>query len=217
MSVLRISSMLALAVGCALFAITVVRWWNDGLEAARMRGVPTIMDRLALGDDKATEPSESTSPLVAQARVFAAYLTPPLGLDVSPKSAPAGNPRRQAVLRPPVAPSATLKLHATSCYPDRPEKSMALVSLTGMDGGNQRWVKEGAQIGPFVIHEIRRGEIAYQQDDHMHQAVLDRPIDQPSLVRDLRHDSERVSAVFEDSVRAVPIPAGPNDVDISSD
>ena len=156
--------------------------------------------------------ADATSPLVAQAEALAAYLNPPQSTGES--SVPEST-LDSASASSPAAPPAQLKLHATSYYPDQPGRSMALVSDTAFPAENQRWVKEGAQYGSFVIHEIRRGAIVYREGDRVCEAAIDQGASLPSIVHDLRGGSRRVSAAVKDAIRSVPSPAGPNDIEIS--
>jgi len=203
---LRISSILALALGCILLVVAGVCWWNDSPEAVT-QGIPDIAYGLS-GNGKTSPRSYTTSLLVSQAEAFAAHLNP----SVKPQASPSPTTMIDSTPQPPApAATATLKLHATSCYPDQPGKSMALISGVGVELQGQRWVKEGSQYGSFQIHEIRRGEIVYRQGDQLHEVAIDHPLDRPSIVRDIRVDSQRLSA----AIRPFPTPAGPNDVEIT--
>lgn len=198
--------MLALALGCILLVAAGVCWWSDSPETVT-RGIPDIAHGL-FKDGQVSTRSQTTSLLVSQAEAFAAHLNP----SVKPQAAPSPTPVVDSTPQPPApAATATLRLHATSCYPDQPDKSMALVSGVGVEPPGQRWVKEGSQFASFQIHEIRRGEIVYRQGDELHQVAIDHPVDRPSIVRDTRIDAQRLSA----AIRPLLAPAGPNDVGIT--
>ncbi|MGE5295214.1 MAG: hypothetical protein ACM3VT_10335 [Solirubrobacterales bacterium] len=203
---LRISSMLALALGCILLVAAGFCWWNDSPQNAHAQDIPNVADTLAqAGRTSATSPA--TSVLVAQAQAFAAQLNPPQKPESQPSSASAIDSVPQ--------PAAAIKLLATSCYPDQPAKSMALVS-----GGNSReeaprWVKEGSQFGAFAIHEIRRGQIVYRQGDQLYEVAIDHQVDQSSIVRGAHVDSPRVSAAAGHGLGNLSTPTGPNDIEIS--
>lgn len=210
---MRISSVLALALGCFLLAVAAVCWWDDRPGTAWMREIPAIADRLAEAGRRSPGSSSVTSPLIAQAQAFADHLNPP----GSPESSPAPQEPAPAseVAEATVAPAATLKLHATSCYPEQPGRSMALVSATGVQTQDQRWVKEGSQFGSFHIHEIRRGGIIYREGDLMHEVAIDPGVKRPSLVRDTRIGAQHVSAAIDNPIRPLPSVAGPNDIEIT--
>ena len=152
---------------------------------------------------------------MVQAQTFATYLAPPVQAVALVDSMPVTSRPPRIPPRRPAAPSATLRVHATSCYPDRPKESMALVSAVNAEPQEPRWVKEGIQFGPFVIHEIRRGEVVYRLDGSLHQAVLNHNAERPSLVRDLRHDLPRGPVALDGTVGGSPIVVGPNDIDFS--
>jgi len=204
---LRTLSVLALALAGMALAAAGIRWRNDASEAAWMHDIPDVADRLAQ-DGCTAAPPHASPLLVAQAEVFAARLNPP----ARPLSPPSPATEPIAVPEPPsLAATTTLRLHATSCYPDQPERSMALVSCVGAEPQDQRWVREGSRFASFLIHEIRRGEIVYRQGNQLHQVAIDHPIDPPSAVRNWVEGPERLTA----AMHPLPTPAGPNDLDIA--
>ena len=207
MLVLRISSMLALVLACVLLITAGIRFHDDP-RAGRVQDIPPIAEKLAKARGGA---ADAIPPLVAQAEVLAAYLNPAKNAEEPvPESAADSAPSPSSA-----APTAQLKLHATSCYPDQPNKSMALVSDAAAGAENQRWVKEGSSYGPFVIHEIRRGTIIYREGDILCEAALDQGVRPPSIVHDLRGGSRKVSAAVGDAMRSAATPVGPNDVEIT--
>jgi hypothetical protein len=50
---------------------------------------------------------------------------------------------------------------------------MALISEVGSLEGNGRWVKEGTQVGHFVIHEIRKGMIVYRDGEQLREMAVE--------------------------------------------
>lgn len=201
---LRISSTLALVLGCVLLVVAGVCWWSDNPRIVRTQDIPDAVDRIVRADKRPAE-LPATSVLVAQAEAFAAHLNPPAKPD---RSAPAVDSAPQPA-------AAAIKLHATSYYADQPARSMALVSGVDAPTKTPRWVKEGSQFGPFHIHEIRRGGIIYRQDDQLHEVAIDHTVDRASIVRDTRVGSRQVSAAVDHGLRGLATPAGPNDVEIS--
>jgi hypothetical protein len=169
-----------------------------------MHRISDAVDKVVQGD-RDSRKSTTTSVLVAQAEAFADYLNPRVESDVA-----------ASTMDPVPQPAAAMiTLHATSFYADQPAKSMALVSGGNARTKTPRWVKEGSQFGPFHIHEIRRGGIVYRQDDQFHEVAVSQNVDRPSIVRDTRAGSHRVSAAIEDGLRQLRSPAGPNDIEIS--
>jgi hypothetical protein len=161
------------------------------------------------------------SPLVLQAEAFSRHLNPPK--DAERPSAPAERLPRFArndmassvpPVRPP-APSPRFKLRGTSYYPNQPRKSMALISDLGSAEGNDRWVKEGTQLGHFVIQEIRRGAIVYRDGDNLREMAVEHSAGPPGIVRDIRPGTRRVSAAVGGEDALTPISAGPNSIEIA--
>ncbi len=71
---------------------------------------------------------------------------------------------------------------------------MALIAEAGSAEGSERWVKEGSQLGHFVIEEIRRGSIIYRDGDQVREMAVERGLSLPRLVRDIRPGTRQVSA-----------------------
>jgi len=105
------------------------------------------------------------------------------------------------------------KLCATSYYPNEPKRSMALISELGSPEGEQRWVKEGAQLEHFTIYEIRRGMIVYRDGDQLREMAVERGASLPGIVRDARPGSRQVSSAVDDAADILSVPAGPNSVE----
>lgn len=207
MLILRILSVLALALACVLFAIAGIRYCNmDPAMAAR--DIPDAMAGLT-GDPTAhrsgspVSSASSVPPLVGQAHALAAYLNG--AAKTAPRPAAEVQPTTVEVLPLPTPPPARLMLHATSYYPDQPQRSMALVSERNPDR-EPRWVREGSRIGPFTIQEIRRGAVLYRQGEMWREATVD-PTDAPqSIVRGPSDDAtrRRVGAEPQDSPAESP-------------
>ena len=51
---------------------------------------------------------------------------------------------------------------------------MALIWERGANGGTRRWVREGTQLGPFTVHEIRPGAILCRDGDRISEILLER-------------------------------------------
>ncbi len=92
---------------------------------------------------------------------------------------------------------------------------MALISELGSAEGSERWVKEGTQLGHFVVQEIRRGAIVYRDGDNLREMAVERGASPPGIVRDIRPGSRRVSAAVGDIDALTPISAGPNSIEIA--
>jgi len=170
--------------------------------------------------ERARAGAEQVSPLVAQAEMLASYLSP-----AQLKQETGGNARPplinqppQSELVPPVRPavaSVNFKLHGTSCCPNQPGRSMALISELGSLEGSERWVKEGAQVGHFVIHEIRQNGIVYRDGDQLREMAVESFVGPTSIVQDVRPGSRRVSAVIQEVGASVPSPIEPNGAAVS--
>lgn len=165
-----------ISAGIVLMAC-VVRGSRGDPEVEKLLKSPGIVERIRGGSNNISHPQEKASPLVSQALAFAVYLNPP--------------PTRQEVPAPiptvrPATPSPKFTLHGTCYYPLRPEASLALVCEPGGGDGTFRWVKQGAELGHFVIEKIERGAIVYRDGERMHEMLVERRLAPVSFVRGSR-------------------------------
>jgi hypothetical protein len=159
---------------------------------------------------------ERTSPLVAQAQAFASYLNPVQpGKDIAsavPRFASRNFLSSTPAIRP-AAPTIIFKLHGTSCCPNQPERSMALIwEPVGIEG-TTRWVKEGTRLGHFVVHEIKRGVVVLQDGEQLRELSIERSQAPKSLVRDTKADQQHVNATINDDRLMLPLAPGPNSIE----
>jgi len=146
-------------------------------------------------------------PLVAQAEAFARLLAPPKPVESKPES---GVQTTNLLLAaPPPVSFARFRLCGTSCCPNQPGRSMALISEIGSED-SERWVKEGAQVGHFIIHEIRQDGIIYRDGDQLREMAVETAHDPVSIVQDVRRGSGRSIAAARDARTPLPSPVEPN-------
>jgi hypothetical protein len=192
--VLQILSICTLLSAGGVFALSVSLWRQDDPQLDEIRSRPSAIEVFKESGSRASDCSGERPPLIVQAEAFALLLNPPKSAEKPPaalltvSSKPAMPPIR------PMAPSVNFKLRATSCYPHQPGKSMALVSELGSTEGSERWVREGSQLGHFVIGEIRRGSITYRDGDQLREMTVEHASSPPNIVRDIRPGSRQVSA-----------------------
>ncbi len=135
------------------------------LEETRSR--PGIIQVFAARGRSSQSDLRGEPPLIVQAETFACFLNPARGTQASRSPSPVvGSVPARPSIHPPVS-SMNFRLHGTSCYPSQPGRSMALISEVGGGEGGERWVKEGAEIGHFIIHEIRQDGIVYRDGDRL--------------------------------------------------
>lgn len=167
---------------------------------------------------RAESPAASrVSPLVAQAQIYAGLLNPPR----PPKPVPKDNPTppkrlpKQTTAKPqsvtaarPAKVSPTFKVHATSVFSKRPEKSMALISQPGK---GLSWARPGDMLGYLKVIEIRKDAVVYGYEDTIGEVAWEsgktpasaRPrLPSPTLAMDLPE-------VSTDPVPPPPAPASP--------
>ena len=171
---------------------------------------PSAVERFKTQGSGSGERSAEEAPLVVQAKTLALLLNSPKSPE---RSSPAVADAKFSPAAPavrPAAPSVRFKLCGTSYYPNEPQRSMALIADVGAAEGGERWVKEGTQVGHFVIHEIRRGVIVYRDGEQLREMAVEHGASMPSIVRDTRSGSRKVSAAADDAEIAVPVPAEPN-------
>jgi len=184
------------------------QWRRDDPELNRLQDRPNIVQMFKEGAARHRENAgKPVSPLVAQAQEMALYLNPPALPEKvvrresrsASRSTPAPTPAIQ-----PVAPSLKFALYGTSYYPNQPGRSMALISEPGGSEADGKWVKEGDQLGHFVVHEIRKGMVVFRSGDDLRELAVKKGRASRSLVRGVRSDSRQANAVV--STRGLALP-----------
>ncbi len=161
----KISSTIALILVCTLLAIWSVPSTVVDPRIKKILGRPGIVENYRM-DQRNIHGRSEISPLVRQAKLYAEYLNPP-----RTEENPAESRSKSAISNAKAETSAAsqkyayhtpkFKLHGTCYYPSQPEASVALVWQPGGGGGTFTWVKRGAQLGHFVVEEVKRSAIVY--------------------------------------------------------
>lgn len=190
--------------------------WLSSVDDSR----PSIpQDRRIYGCPVANCPDvpqeQSVSPLIAAAQEFASYLNPPKSDVKSLAGEPVAVPVQPVATVRPLVPAVRFRLYGTSCCPSQPGRSMALIGEAGASQGSERWVKEGSEVGHFIIHEIRQDGVVYRDGDQLREMAVETAGSSGSIVQDTRPGSRKIIAAVEDVSRTLPVPTGPNNVGIS--
>jgi len=145
---LRITSVAVAAAAVLLVAIPAVFSRGMDEQTKSLLNSPGVLE--TVNKAASVKASGTISPLVQQAKGFAAYLNPP------PPPSPNPPQNSRAAIRPqtPVAPK--FDLVATSYYPLRPDMSLALVDEPGK---GLRWVRQSSKIGYLTVEEIKDGKV----------------------------------------------------------
>jgi hypothetical protein len=208
---------LALALSGTILALTALGWPRQDPKVEEFLVHPGAIQQFgARSNGSGVRPAE-VSPLIVQAKLLASCLDPPKSSDRPSAPVLTASTSPAAPVVRPVAPSVRFKLCGTSYYPNEPGRSMALISDVGAAEGNERWVKEGAQLGHFVIHEIRKGIIVYRDGEQLREMAVAHGASVPSIVRDARSGSRKVSTAPDDVGIVAPAPARPNSIEIGGD
>ena len=164
--ILKTLSVLSLVSASVVFSLCIIQWRHGSQKIEHNQELP-IVEKFSLAGSRSANSSQTIiPPLVKQAEAFALYLNPP-----PPKSNQAQTPRKRTIsTERPVKVTPKFKLIATSYYRSRPEESVALVSEPGRE---TRWVKQGTRLGHFVVEEVGRGMIVYQDGDQLCKMAVD--------------------------------------------
>ena len=191
---LYILSVCAILAACGVFGLLLSGRSQQDARVEEFLSGPSAVERFKARGGGSGARSAEEPPLVVQAKALALLLNPPKSPQ---RPSAAGVPARSSLGAPAVRPAAAsvrFKLCGTSYYPNEPQRSMALICDVGAVEGGERWVKEGAQVGHFVIHEIRRGVIVYRDGEQLREMAVEHGASVPSIVRDARSGSRQVSA-----------------------
>ncbi len=171
---LYLLSILALLASCGVFARCAALWVCPDAELEKIRDQPGVaMVFRAQLESRGEGTEEQTSPLVAQAQELASYLDPPVKTAMDQTAEPAPRlPSGESLVVHPAAPSLSFVLHGTSYCPDQPGRSMALIAEPGSSEADGRWVKEGDQLGHFVVHEIRKGTVVFRSGGDLRELAF---------------------------------------------
>lgn len=93
---------------------------------------------------------------------------------------------------------------------------MALMCAASSPESDAKWVKEGAGIGHFVVHEIRQGAVVLRNGEQRCELAVERNRVRRTLVRDVQPGTRLVSAAVDSTAAVLPAPAGPNGVELSA-
>jgi len=198
----------AILAACAVLGLWLSERSRDDLRLGEIRSCPGFVELHRAESDETRVHRVEVPPLVAQAEAFARYLDPPNTVESKPESA-AQTMSPLPATRPPVS-SVRFRLCGTSCCPNQPGRSMALISEAGSEKGTGRWVKEGSQVGHFIIHEIRQDGIVYRDGGQLREMAVETAHGPTSIVQDVRPGSRRVSAVIQEVGVSVPSTIEPN-------
>lgn len=164
---MHLLSVLAVIGAGGILALCVVQWRHGaGVAKFSAETIQVKPQGVALANGE-----ERLSPLMTAAQGFASYLTPP---PPPAQQGPAVHemPRPESpIVRPPTA-TPQFKVRGTICAGPS-EKSIALIWEPGAREGG-RWLKEGARLGHFVVHEIRPGSVLYLDGEKLCEMVIER-------------------------------------------
>jgi len=187
---------LLLVLAAVIAALAVTPWYQVDPVLDEIQDYPTAVRRFRGGVGSNRDLSaEMIAPLIVEARAFASHVnsTPPAQEVRSPASQVPARSRPTPTVRP-KASSVAFKLHGTSVYPDRPERSMALISEPGGSEGERKWVSEGAALGHFVVQEIRRGVVVLSDGGAVREMTVEPGPGRRSLVRSYTASVARADA-----------------------
>lgn len=147
---LRITSVVVAVAAVLLVATPVI--FSPGMDEQTKSWLdsPSVLE--SVNKAASVEAAGTISPLVQQAKSFAAYLNPP----PPPRPHPSPSQSSQPAIRPQSPVSSKFSLIATSYYPLRPDMSLALIDEPGE---GLRWVRQSSKIGYLIVEEIKDGAV----------------------------------------------------------
>ncbi len=133
---------------------------------------PGAIEKFKQRAEKQSRPTDQISPLVRQAMAFALRLNPPKPpkpKKEKPKVVKKVEKPKQ-IPKPKAPVSVKFNLVATVRYDQYPEKSLALLDLTAKK--NNKWYRQGEQVGHLTIHQINDGSIVLFQNGKYNSEIL---------------------------------------------
>jgi hypothetical protein len=146
------------------------QFWRDKIyNYEPNKGTILFKDFNGAAVTKTNDSKEIFSPLVKQAGDFALCINPP------PPPKPVIKPPEPVnVVSMPPAIAAKVQprfnLLATSCYRNRPERSIALI---WEPGSGERWVRQGDSIAHYVVESIKDGVIVCKDGQELREIVME--------------------------------------------
>jgi hypothetical protein len=167
---LRITSIIAAITGVGLFVFLGLYGFRGDPEIEQFLKSPSIIEefRNSTGH-RGLRDVEQSSPLIAQAGIFANIIAPP----PPPPPAPVAKGSNNSLPPPPPA-KAIFNVIATSYNQSRPEESLALIDETGK---GLHWVRQGTEVARLKI-EIKDGLILAKSGETTQEM---RVIQQPTM------------------------------------
>lgn len=208
--VIYLCSVLAIIAAGGVLILCVAGRWESAEAPTLIVSRGPIFENAAGIDDPLDSRKRQISPLVAVAQAFSLHLNPPTVDERPTLHVFAGPPVQTMSAVRIAAPALRFKLHGTSCCPNQPSRSMALISEVGAAEGMERWVKEGSQVGHVVIHEIRQDGIVYRGGDQLREIAVEAVAGPTSIVQDVRRGFGRSIAAARDATVPLPSPVEPN-------
>jgi hypothetical protein len=194
---LQISAVLALTSAAIVFVFNAFRRPSINPEVNKFLKSPGIVERHNLIRSNTDDSHKKSTPLVKQAKNFAAYLKSPKAKEeeeevtvLAPTRVSTSSIRSIASSLKSAAHTPKFTLHGTCYYPLKPDKSLALLWQPGGGGGTFKWVRQGAQLGHFIIQEIKPSAIVYAGGQQVGEMTIQRGSTGALLVRDDETDSD---------------------------
>ncbi len=171
---LKITSMLTAATA-VIFVLFLVGFGLRGdPKIEEFLKAPGAIEKFKQRAEKQSRPTDQISPLVKQAMAFALRLNPPKPKPPKPKKEKPKVVKKverpREIPKPKTPVSTKFNLVATVRYDLYPEKSLALLDLTAKK--NNKWYRQGEQVGHLTIHQINDGSIVLFQNGKYNSEIL---------------------------------------------
>jgi hypothetical protein len=175
---LYILSLCAILGACSVLGFCIWQWCEPEPQyGGQWRPSSVIEAHTASRVGREPNAVDNTPPLVAAAQALASTLTPAPAVEETEVPAAKIVGQKPTGPAPPIRPadaSVKFRLHGTSYYPKEPERSMALIWEPGGAEGTHRWVKEGSEIGHFVVNEIRHSLVVLRDGEQLRELAVER-------------------------------------------
>ncbi len=175
--ILKISAIVTIVIALGSAALLAGEFLRDKGKSPEILSKAGVVENFKKSRSSSNAGSQTESPLVTQAKLFALGINPPPPPPIPKKDKPDPPKNEDVVVKsdtfrpppdPPIRPTGKFKLLATAYYPNNPNKSLALLDRTSL---GMKWYGPGDQIDHQTVKEVLQNSIVMAQGGQAVQTI----------------------------------------------